>query len=238
MSKQKGVYLHGKAGNIQYYSWKGIACEKTIPAAVYQSPAVVAHKNANGLATTMGGSFRKLLAEVIPYPKDMQMQTALRLALLKWLKQGPVASTPPQQIPFITGLSFNEKASLKNCLHIPLIPAYTAGELSLQLPEMIPAISFSAPAGTQYIKLKLAVACCNIATGEALQDHHHTIHIPYNSMSIPSQAVSFPLQPAANSLAIIAVALHYYTNENGRPTLILNERYLPSEITGGVVTTS
>jgi len=44
-----------------------------IPADVHQSPRVVAHKNANGLSTTMGASFRKLLSDVLLYPKNMSM---------------------------------------------------------------------------------------------------------------------------------------------------------------------
>jgi len=72
----------------------------------------IAHGNANGLSTAMGGAFRKLLADVIPFPKSRQMQTA-RLALLKWLKSVPVPSQPPADIAYIGGLSFNEAAVLK-----------------------------------------------------------------------------------------------------------------------------
>ena len=32
MGKQTGLYVEGKAGNILYYSWKGIPCERMIPA--------------------------------------------------------------------------------------------------------------------------------------------------------------------------------------------------------------
>src|SRR5665647_297479 len=120
MGKQQGLYVEGKQSNILYYSWKGIPCMRTIPEEVYQSPLVVAHKNANGLSTVMGGSFRKLLTEVIPYPQNRQMQTAVRLALLKWLKRGPMPSQPPAAIPFISKISFNEEAILPNCLRVPL----------------------------------------------------------------------------------------------------------------------
>ena len=53
MGKQKGLYLHGKSENILYYSWKDVPCQRTIPAVVYQSSAVIAHKNTIGLSTTM-----------------------------------------------------------------------------------------------------------------------------------------------------------------------------------------
>lgn len=142
MSKQSGIYLHGKSGNILYYSWKGIHCERMIPANVFQSPVVVAHKNANGLSTTMGGSFRKLLADVILYPKSVKMQTAVRVALLKWLKSEPVPSQPPAHIPYISGLSFNEAATLKKCLHVPFTVTTTPqSELSVLIPQLIPATS-------------------------------------------------------------------------------------------------
>jgi hypothetical protein len=236
MGKQRGMYLHGTSENILYYSWKEIPCKRTIPAIVYQSPVVIAHKNANGLSTTTGASFRKLFAEVVPCPKNMKMQTAVRIALLKWLKGGPVNSEPPVSIPFISGLSFNETSLLKNCLKAPLTLALNApDEFVLRIPEMIPASAFNAPPGTDHIHLKIAAACCDITTGEALQNYNHYITIPYNSVSIASQAISFSLNMPVNSLTMVVVALDYFTNKNGNLALLSNERFRPSEVIGGVI---
>ena len=235
MSKQKGVYLHGKAGNILYYSWKGIACERMIPAHVYQSPAVVAHKNANGLSTTMGGSFRKLLADVIPYPKSMQMQTSVRLAVLKWLKSGPAPLQAPAEIPYISGLSFNEAAILKKCLQVSLTVSVTEKGLAVQIPGMIPTAEFMPAPGTDHIEIKLAAACCNMDTGEGLQNYTSNITIPYNSENLLAQTVSFPLEIPEGSITIVVVALEYFTVTNGKACLILNDRFRPSQVIGGVV---
>ena len=236
MGKQTGLYLNCKSGNILYYSRKGIPCIKTIPANVYQSPVVVAHKNANGLATTMGGSFRRLLADVLPYPKSMRMQTNVRLALLKWLKQGPASSIPPANIPFVSELSFNEAAALKNCLNVLLMLTQTApGELAVSVPQMVPVTAFTAPRETAYINIKIAAACCDFTTGEALQNYSTHITIPYNAVSIPAQAISFSMQMPVNSLTIVAIALDYFTINNGRPSLITDARCRPSQVIGGVV---
>jgi len=236
MGKQKGMYLHGKLENVLYYSWKGIPCERIIPATVYQSPVVIAHRNANGLSTTMGASFRKLLANVTPYPKKMKMQTAVRIALLKWLKGGPVNSEPPVSVPFISGLSFNETSRLKNCLKVPITFALNApNEFVLRIPEMIPTSAFNAPARTDHIQLKIAAACCNITTGEELQNYNHYITIPYNSVSIASHTISFLLQTPVNSLTIVVIALDYFRNVKETSSLILQECFRPSQVIGAVV---
>lgn len=236
MGKQQGIYLHGKSGNILYYSWKGIPCERTIPANVYQSPTVVAHKNANGLSTTIGASFRKLLASVIPYPKSMQMQTAVRLALLKWLKAGPVSSRPPAAIPFINGLSFNEATTLRKCTQISFnLTVSMQNELILQVPQMIPLTDFTAPPQTSHIQLKLVAACCNVKTGEAIENYCHNITIPYSATSIPAQAIPFPLQMSVNSITMVTAALDYYTHKNGTTSLNDDERFRPGEVIGGVM---
>lgn len=235
MGKQKGLYLQGKTDNILYYKYRDIPSERMIPADVYQSPAVVAHKNANGLATTMGGAFRRSLANVIPYPQSMQMQTAVRLALLKWLKQGPAPSVPPQNIPFISKLSFNEEAILKSCMRVPLTLTATPTSVTLHLPQIIPLTDFTAPAETEYIGLKIAAASCDIKTGVAIDNYSHRISIPYDAVNIPAQNISLPLQMPADSLTMVAVALDYYTIINGRASLIMNEHYRPSEVIGGVM---
>jgi hypothetical protein len=236
MGKQKGVYLHGKDGNILYYSWKGIPCKRVIPAEVYQSPALTVHKNANGLSTIMGGSFRRLLAAIIPYPKSMQMQTAVRLALLKWLKSGASPSRPPADIPYINGLSFNEAAILKKCLRVPLDVSVTEqNRPAILVPEMIPTTAFDAPPGTDHIQIKFAAACCNKYTGEALQNDANDITIPYNSKKIPAQIIFFPLEMRADSITIVTAALEYFTVTNGKACLIFNARFRPSQVIGGVV---
>ena len=239
MSKQSGIYLHGKSGNILYYSWKGIPCERMIPANVFQSPVVVAHKNANGLSTTLGGSFRKLLANVIPYPKSVKMQTAVRIALLKWLKSEPVPSQPPAHIPYISDINFNEAAILKKCLHVPFtVTIAPQNQLSILIRQLTPATAFTTPPQTDHIIIKLVAACCNIRTGEAVQNYTHQVSFPYNTVKIPQQAIPLPLQIPADSLTIVTVALEYFTNKSGTASLSLNERFRPSQVIGGVVTVS
>ena len=237
MGKQTGVYLNGKSENILYYNWKTIPCQRTIPAMVYQSPVVVAQQNAVGLSTTMGASFRKLLANVLPYPKNMKMQTAVRIALLKWIKQGPVPSEPPgNNIPFISELSFNEASKLKNCLKAPLTLTLTQpGELALHIPAMVPTSAFNAPGRTDHIRLTIAAGCCNITTGKAIDNYTTNITIPYNAVSIPSLTMPVPLQMPVNSLTIVAAALDYFSNTNGVSSLISTERFRPSEVIGGGV---
>ncbi len=236
MGKQGGIYIEGKAGNILYYSWKGIPCMRMIPTKVYQSEVVIAHKNANGLSTTMGGSFRRLLADIIPYPKNRQMQSAARLALLKWLKSGPALSQPPAEIPFISGLSFNEAAILNKCLRVPLTVSVTEQNKPVVIiPEITPVMDFTAPPGTGHIELKLAAACCNIHSGDALQNYIHHILIPYTPVSIPGQTISLPLQIPNGSITIVAASLEYYIIGNNKASLLPGEQFRPSEVIGGAV---
>ena len=236
MGKQNGLYLHGKSGNILYYSWKEIPCIRTIPANVYQSPVVVAQKQANGLSTSMGGSFRRLLGGALPYPKNMDMQTSLRLALLKLLKSGLVKAEPPQEIPFISGISFNKASVLSNCMKVPLnITLNGPDEFALHLPEIVPLMAFNAPPATAFIQLKIAAACCNIATGEALQNYNEAIIIPYNAETIPAQTKLFSLPMPAGSLTMVVIALEYFTNVHGTPLLVDDERYRPSRVIASVI---
>ena len=238
MSKQQGLFVEGNQSNILYYSWKSQPGMRSIPAEIRQSPLLVAHKNSNGLSTVMGSSLRKLLAGIIPYPQDRQMQTAMRLALLKWLRRGPVTSQPPSAVPYISKISFNEEAVLPNCLRVPLAVSIMAqNEVVVQIPYLKPTTAFIAPPQTNHIRLAIAAAGCNIKTGEALQNHILDIHIPYNSEGINSKAVHLPLEIHAGSLTIIAAALNYYRYDSGTATLIDNDRFRPAEVIGGVVRT-
>jgi hypothetical protein len=172
---------------------------------VYQSPEVIAHKIANGLSTAMGASFRRLLGGLLPYPKNMEMQTNLRIALLKLLKSGVVNAEPPAAIPFITGLSFNDASMLSNCMKVPL-------SIILQSPDELPCTSRKwfppwdlMPPATTHIQLKIAAACCNIATGEALQNYNDVITIPYNAKRIPAQTKLLSLPTPAGSITMVAM---------------------------------
>ena len=166
----------------------------------------------------------------------MPMQTAVRLALLKWLKAGPAPSQPPAAIPFISALSFNESAILSQCLRIPLtVSAAMANEVSILVPQMVPVTAFHTPPHTHHIQLKLAAACCTIGNGEALESASYNMVIPYNNTSIPAQTISLSLPMPANSITIVAAALEYYTNKTGKPSLCLDERFLPAKVIGGVV---
>jgi len=203
---------------------------------VYQSPVVVAHKNANGLATTMGASFRRLLAGVLPYPKNMKMQTSLRIALLKILKSGVVNIEPPAAIPFMTGLSFNEASVLSDCMKVPPgITLHGPDEFALHLPEMVPTLAFKVPPATAHIQLKVAAACCNIATGEALQNYNDAIIVPYNAETIPAQTKLFSLPMPPGSITMAVIALDYFTNVHGTPSLLQDERFRPAQVIGGVI---
>ena len=167
----------------------------------------------------------------------MKMQIAVRMALLKWMKEGPVPSEPPgNNIPFISELSFNEAAVLKKCLDTP--PTLTLnqpGELALHIPAMVPTSAFDAPGETDYIRLTTAVACCDITTGKAIDSNSSDITIPYNGTGIPSKTISLPVQMPVNSLTMVVVALEYFSTTNGISSLIQTKRFRPSEVVGGVV---
>ncbi len=149
-------------------------------------------------------------------------------------KGRPVSSKPPAVVPFISGLSFNEAATLKACIHISFILTVSMqNELTVLVPQMIPVTTFNAPPQTDHIQLKLAAACCNIQTGAALESYNYNIIISYNNTSIPAQAIPLPLQMPA--ITIVAAALEYYNSKNGKISLCLNERFRPAEVVGGLV---
>jgi hypothetical protein len=131
--------------------------------------------------------------------KKYGMQTNLRIALLKLLKSGVVNAEPPAAIPFITGLSFNDASMLSNCMKVPL-------SIILQSPDELPCTSRDLmPPATTHIQLKIAAACCNIATGEALQNYNDVITIPYNAKRIPAQTKLLSLPTPAGSITMVAM---------------------------------
>lgn len=208
---------------------------RRIPEKVHQGVIVKTNSKTNGNSTRLGGSFRHLFAGALPFPRNFDMQTRFRGALRNWLKYNLVASQPPEPLPFLQGFSFNEAASLLRIFKIPLtLTQPQSGELVLRIPAFTPSEAINAPGAVTGVHLTIVAACCHLPTAMPVGKMETTLMIPYHNTIHPAQEVSLPLQMPAGSLTLVVVALRFFQNGPGNVNII-DERWLPSEVIGGVV---
>jgi hypothetical protein len=210
VAKQLASFLKGRINNVVFYQLGNSYVARSLPAQMPQTEATKARSRNFGVAAAAGRILRSYWQELLPNPKDKNMQSRFSGAIAKWLGQTNVQELPPQEnLPFINGFSFTTETTMAERLRIPLAVTANANGLVLDLPAFVPTQSITAPAGTVTAELVFAVAACGLAQQEYRGGVLANMQLAYTNVLQPAQQILLELPLTAGSLVVTAAAMRY-----------------------------
>lgn len=230
--KIKNFQLHvrGKIGPVIISRRHGKYYIRTATTGIKQA-AITRRYNQNfGLAATAGSKLRQQLVAALPFPKQKQVQSNFSGRIYSWLGQQPIAGMVSQEaLPFISGFSFNEKASLAaSCKLAFAVTQPGSRELQVALPAFVPTVAFKAPKGTKIIECVFAAAYCNLLKpAAAVSDSVCRLQVPFTGTPVGPQSISLPLPGSKACLLVTALRLNFI---DGRGAMITKPAAMPAAV--------
>lgn len=210
MAYQVANFISGKMHNVIFYQQHGQWIVRSMPEKVRQS-AITKKRNQNfGIAAALGRTLRQQLGNGIPFPKDKLMQSRFSGAIIKWLGKNDISSLPAQNnLPYISGFSFNEAASLSSrCKMQFAISRVNNSELLLQLPVVIPTQAFATPAGTAAIELVITATACSLQQPDSTANKASmVVRFDNNDTPVAAQSITLPVASAEGFLLLTVASM-------------------------------
>ncbi len=229
MPSQINVQITGRIQNIVFYKRGDKYYARSVPGKVKQTKATKKRATEFGTASRMGKCLRQQLLPVIPFPADNNMQTRLVSTLFQWLRSGYNRAQCCDPVPFVSSFQFTEGYTIKERWRVSLqVTRPEVDMLQLTIPAFVPVKSISAPAGTVFVKCIIAAAGCHANNGMATGGFSTSLDFNYNEEEVPEQVVCLPIPTPAESLAVTAILLEYYSVKNGHLQKMTNKAFMPA----------
>lgn len=228
--KQISIQLRGRVGPVIISLRHGKYYARLAPGKVKQAPVTKRYSSNFGLAAMVGSIVRAQLDAALPFPKQKLVQSRFAGRITSWLGQQDIPSLPAQtNLPFISGFSFNEKASLTAGCRLPLQVTQTGvRSLAVQLPAFVPVQAFKAPKGTVAVECIFAAGTCKLLKpGVADTETSFTLRVPYNDTELPAQTISLLLPETAGCLLVTALRLSFI---NGNGIQMIQPAFMPAGV--------
>lgn len=210
MAKQITSFVKGRIGNLVFYQLGSQHISRSLPAHVQQTGAMKSRSRNFGVAAAAGRILRSYWQELLPNPKDKNMQSRFSGAVAKWLGQHDVLQLPPQDnLPFVNGFSFTAETNLAERLRVPLTVTKSPAGLTIAIPAFMPTQSMAAPAHTASVELLFAAAACGLAQKEYRGGMMAQMQIAYTSDLQAAQQFALNVPFTAGSLLVTAAAMRY-----------------------------
>jgi hypothetical protein len=224
--------LRGKIGPVVTYRLNGQDVVRSLPGPYEQTPATKARGLNFGRATRVGAGLRSGLKNVIPFPKDSQMQGRLAGVISKWLGTTPITDVPPEKkIPYLIDFHFNSKSELnslwKGLLQVDLSEQ---GQLLLNIPVFIPAGIIYAPARAQTIECRIGAVSCNLADESFRGEFFKSIHFPRDRQEVEAQQIPLPVPVETGNIVLVVVSMIYTITKNGIELANTKPAFLPADV--------
>ncbi|MDP4214486.1 MAG: hypothetical protein Q8926_17890 [Bacteroidota bacterium] len=202
----------GKVANVIGYQSYNRQRLRSMPRGMRQTLATKQSGRLFGMASRIGGVLRRHLAENIPYPSDIKMQTRLSSSIYKWLKESTTpVPLPADHLPFIEGYQFTEQGyTLAERIRLPLqITNAGDGLLQINMPAFVPSQSITAPRETVSVLCHFTAVNCLLDDPAKCGSASTVLTLNYNDQPVNAQTISLQLPTPAGSLLITAVSLKY-----------------------------
>ncbi len=224
--------LRGKIGPMVCYRMNGKNITRGMPCHYEQTPATKARGLNFGVASRVGAQIRSGLKDIIPFPKDLGMQSSLTGTISRWLARVPLAEVQPvDDIPYLSDFRFNWKSMVnmkwRALLHISMPDTL---KLLLDIHAFIPKDVTHAPAWTEKIECKLAVVSCNLATQRLKSEFHASIQFPLDRNEVPTQQIVLPVSIEPGNLVLVVAAMIYTLNKGGESFETKEIAFRPADV--------
>ncbi len=232
MARITDVFVSGTLGNVVLYRRMGINCSRIKRTGIKQTAATKIRSENFGIASRAAKTLRSGLHAVIPNPTGRSMQSRFSGAIAKWLCLSDVDTLPPcDAAPYISGFRFTTGDSFSERFRVPVTVSRSADNfITVSINAFVPALQVSAPTGSVFIDVVIAVAGCLLKTGMATGSETQRIQVSYNNNEIPAQEMKFNVPTSAGSLTVTAAWLQYYTMKNNGIVRAENAAFLPAGV--------
>ena len=232
MATYQGPGFNGKIDNLVFFTRNGKQIVRTMPGKVRQTAATKTRSHNFGIASKSCKTLRWLLQPVLFNPTDRNMQLRFSGAAARWLALNNIETlAPQQQLPFVTGFSFNKQTSVAERCRLPFtVSNPVAGQTLVQLPAFIPTAAIAAPAHTTTVQLTITVAACNLLSAQAAGSETKQLLLPYNNTPVAAQDIEFNVAAETGVLLITAVQI-LYRLQNGNADM--RDEFMPASVVDG-----
>lgn len=243
MGRAKHVMATGKVGPLIFYEYRGQMCCRTAPGSIRQTAETKKSASQFGLAASTSRYLRDSLSSIFHDDLDKTMLYGFNGAIHKWLREyRPNENTFSTSNFYIDNFQFNAAASLPMLVKKPIRAQFSdAGDITVDVPELIPGVDIIAPAGAAQIHYKARVAGCLFRFGKrpyiidtpATTNKHKTgIVLEYGERPLPPQSLSLHMEPVKSALMVVAFSIQYEVKLSKTPELVTDKSWWPVSVVG------
>jgi hypothetical protein len=233
----------GKVGPLIFYEYRGQMCCRTAPGSIRQTAATKKSASQFGLAASASRCLRDSLSSIFHDALDKTMFYGFNSAVYKWLREyKPEENTFSTSNFYIDNFQFNTAASLPMLVKKPIRTQFSdAGDITIDVPELMPGVDIIAPAGTGQIHYKARVAGCLFRFGKRpyvidsprITNKHKTgVVLEYGERPLLPQSLLLHMEPVKSALVVVVFSMQYEVKESKTMTLVTDKNWWPVSVVG------
>jgi hypothetical protein len=218
--------------NLVHYKWNAIFTSHSKPMPFVPAADKTTYSKAFNISKRTGRNLWELLAPILPDSKNKELSHALEIALYQWMLNDPLSkSLPVDNVPFITGLQFNQEQTLQKTMNITVTANRNSDNaIELIIPALIPVKDISAPAKTASLTFKIMAATYNIEDGSETSGYLTELNTPYNDIQQLQQNIILPVTTKPGNLVVVALSIEYTILREADLQVVHNLLWMPAGI--------
>lgn len=243
MGRAKHVLATGKVGNLVFYEYRGQMCCRTAPGSIRQTAGMKKSASQFGLAASASSYIRNNLSPIFHDSLDKTMMYGFNSAVHKWLREyKPDENTFSTNNFYIDNFQFNAAASLPMLVKKPIRTQFSdAGDITIDVPKLMPGVDIIAPAGTVQIHYNAYVAGCLFRFGKRstvidtpgeANKYKTSIVLKYGERPLPPQSLLLNMEPVKSALVVVAFSIQYEVKEGNTLTMVTDKSWWPVSVVG------
>lgn len=243
MGRAKHVMATGKVGNLIFYEYRGKMCCRTAPGSIRQTAGTKKSASQFGLAAATSAYIRDYMGHILHDEKDKTMMYGFNTAINKWLREYKVKEDTFSTSNFyIDNFQFNAAAPMSMLVKKPVSVRFTnAGDITIDVPRLIPGVDIIAPDGTVQIHYKARVAGCVLLFKTnmcfPLKSHKRStekasVVLEYGKQPLPSQKLLLHIQPEKSALMVVAFSIQYEVRRGDVLEMVTDRSWWPVSVVG------
>ncbi|MCS3799602.1 hypothetical protein [Niastella sp. OAS944] len=243
MGRAKNLMATGKVGKLIFYEYRGIMCCRTAPGSVRQTAATKKSAAQFGLAVKASSCLRDSFYRILHDAQDKTMLYGFNSAMHKWLHEyQPNENTYSTSNFYIDNFQFNAAASMSMLVKKTVRTNFSEqGDITIDVPELIPGVDIIAPAGTAKIHYNARVAGCLFRFGKrsdvfdtpgTTEKHKTSVILEYGERPLRKQTLSLDMEPVKGALVVVAFSIQYEVKEGKSLTMVTDKSWWPVSVVG------
>lgn len=233
----------GKVGKLIFYEYRGQMCCRRTPGSVRQTAATKKSASQFGLAVKASRYLRHSLDSEFHDANDKTMLYGFNSAVHKWLREyKPDENTFSTNNFYIDNFQFNAAASLPMLVKKPIRVHFSkTGDITIDVPELMPGVDIIAPAGTVQIHYHAHVAGCLfrfrkrsdvLDTPGETNKYKTSIALEYGERPLPPQSLLLDMEPVKSALVVVVFSIQYEVKESKTLTMVTDKSWWPVSVVG------